>query len=160
MNLAASLLQLLPRLIAVYTRFLDLLHEEQAAFSQTRPDALEKCTSERVRLAGVLEAHDQELRALFANEKLHVSSRAVKQLINSLAEPQRSQLAKLWHQLLELAAECKKHNAINSKIIDTRRVQTDRVLRILMGQTAPAGSTYAADGRVQPGTASVTLATA
>jgi len=160
MNFSASLLQLLQRQIAVYTRFLDLLHEEQAALGHVQPDALEKLTAERARLVAALEAQEQEMRALFANAKIIFSARAVKQLFTTLAEPQRSQLAKLWRQLLAIAADCKQQNAVNSKIVDTRRQQTDRVLRILMGQTTLAGSTYAADGRVQPGTASASLATA
>lgn len=160
MNFVVSLLQLLPRQITVYTRFLDLLHEERSALAHTQPDALENCTAERARLVTALEAQDLELRALFENAKINFSSRAVKQFIATLAEPQRSQLARVWHQLLSIAAECKQHNAINSKIVDTRRQHTDRVLRILMGQTTLAGTTYAADGHVQSGTASATLATA
>jgi len=159
MNFTASLLLLLQRQIAVYTRFLNLLQEERTALGQVQPDALEKLTAERARLTAALEALDQELRGLFTNAKIVFSGRAVKQLFTTLAEPQRSQLAKLWHQLLASAAECQKQNAVNSKIVDTRRQQTDRVLRILMGQTTLAASTYAADGRVQPGTASATLAT-
>lgn len=160
MNFALSLLELLPRQIAMYQRFLDLLHKEQAALAQTQSGALENCTAERVGLILSLEAQDQEMRTLFTNAKTTFSSGAVKQLFNSIAEPQRSQLAKLWHQLLDIAADCKKHNAINSKIVDTRFQYTERVLRILMGQTTLAGTTYAADGRVQPGTTSATLATA
>lgn len=160
MNFAVPLLQLLPRLIAVYTRFLDLLNEEQAALAHAQPGALEKCMAERANLVAALEAHDLELRTLFASAKITVSSHAVKQLFGILAEPQRSQLAKLWHQLLTIAAACKKQNVVNSKIVDTRLRHAGHVLRILTGQATRAGTTYAADGRVQPGAASVTLATA
>ena len=160
MNFAVSLLQILQRQIDVYTRFLELLHEEQAALEQVQPGALEKCTTERVRLTAQLEALELEIRTLFANAKTAFSARAVKQLYATLAEPQRSQLARLWQQLQALVTDCNKHNAINSIIVDTRRQQTERVLRILMGQTQPTESTYAADGRVQAGTASAPLATA
>lgn len=160
MNLAVSLLQTLPCQTAVYTRFLDLLHAERAALAQAQPAALENCTAERMQLMTELEVLDLELRTLFENAKLTFSARAVKQFIATVAEPQRSQLARSWHQLLSIAAECKQHNAINSKIVDTRRQHTDRVLRILMGQITPTTTTYAADGRVQPTAASATLATA
>lgn len=160
MNFAVSLLQLLPRQIAVYTRFLSLLREEQAALTQINLEALEKFTAERERLVAALEAQDLDLRTLFTNAKITFSSRAVKQVATTLAEPQRSQLARAWQQLLSIAAECKKQNSINSKIVDTRYQHTDRLLRILMGQTNVTGTTYAADGRVQSGAASITLATA
>lgn len=160
MNFAEPLLQLLPRQIAVYTRFLAFLREEQIALVQVQPTALENCTAERARLLTALEAHDQEMRTLFMQAQIPFSAQAVTQLFMTRAEPQRSQLARLWQQLLALAAECKKHNDINSKIVDTRYQQTGRMLRILMGQTTLSGTTYAADGHVQPGAASATLATA
>lgn len=160
MNLVISLLQLLPRQTVVYTRFLDLLHVERAALAHTQPAALESCTAERMQLMTELEAHDLELRTLFGSAKITFSSHAMKQFIATVAEPQRSQLARSWHQLLSIAAECKQHNAINSKIVDTRRQHTDRVLRILMGQITPTATIYASDGRVQPTAASATLATA
>lgn len=160
MNFAVPLLQLLPRLISVYTRFLRLLEEERTALTQSQPGILEKCTLERANLVAALEAHDLELRTIFASAKIIVSSHAMKQLTNTLPEPQRSQLVKLWDKLLSIAAACKKQNAVNAKIVNTRRQYTSHVLRILTGKTTVAGVTYAADGRVQPGTASITLATA
>ncbi len=160
MNFAVSLLQLLPGQIAVYTRFLDLLRVEQAVLAHAQPDALENCTAERGRLIVALEAQDVAMRALFTNAKIAFSSQAVKQASATLVEPQRSQLAECWQQLLGLVDACKKHNDINGKIVDTRHQHTRRALGILMGQTTPAGTTYAADGHVQPGTASATLATA
>ena len=160
MNFAASLLQLLPRQIGVYTQFLALLREEQATLAHAQPERLETCIAERAHLVTTLEAQDLEMRTVFASGKITFSTRGVKDQVATLAEPQRSQLARLWQQLLAIAAECKKQNEINSKIVDTRRQQTDRMLRILTGQATRAGTTYAADGRVQPGTASATLATA
>lgn len=159
MNFAGPLLQLLPRQIAAYTRFLDLLHTEQTALAQTDPALLENCTAERARLTSLLEAQDLEMRTLFNHAQITFSPQAAAQLFSTLAEPQRTQLLGLWQQVLALAAECKKHNDINRKIVDTRSQQTGRLLRILMGQTTFTGTTYAADGRVQPGSASATLAT-
>lgn len=159
MNFALSLLHLLSRQLPVYTRFLALLREEQATLAQAQPEALENCTAERGRLVATLEAQDQELRTLFANAKITFSAHAVTQLLTTLAEPQRSQLTQQWQQVLSLVGACNRQNAINSKIVDTRRKHTERVLRILMGQTTLAGSTYAADGRVQPGATSAELAT-
>jgi flagellar biosynthesis/type III secretory pathway chaperone len=160
MNFAASLLQLLPRQIGAYTQFLDLLRQEQAALAHAQPEVLENCLATRAGLVTTLEAQDLELRTLFANANIAFSTRGVKALFATFLAPQSSQLEKLWQRLLTLAAECKKQNEINSKIIDTRRQHTDRVLRILTGQTTLAGTTYAADGRVQSGTASAALATA
>ena len=160
MNFAASLLQLLPRQLDAYTRFLELLHTEQTALAQPRPDALENCTAARLSLVITLEEQDRELRRLFIGAKINFSSHAVQQWCAGLAEPQHSQLAQLWQQLLAVVAACQKQNDINSKIVDTRRQYTARVLRILTGQIPLAGTTYAADGRVQPGSASATLATA
>ena len=160
MNFATSLLQLLSRQLDAYTRFLELLHTEQTALEQPQADALENCTVARLGLVITLEEQDREIRTLLISAKINFSSRAVQQWCAGLAEPQRSQLAQLWQQLLIVVAECQKQNDINSKIVDTRRQYTARVLRILTGQTPLAGTTYTADGRVQPGTASATLATA
>ena len=160
MNFATSLLELIPHQIAVYTRFLNLLHEEQGALTQSQSVQLETCTAERTNLVLALEKYDVEMRTLFISAKITFSSKGMRQFLNSIAEPHRSALERQWQQLLDIATECKKQNAVNSKIVDTRRQHTERVLRILMGQGTLTGTTYAADGRVQSATTPATLATA
>jgi flagellar biosynthesis/type III secretory pathway chaperone len=158
-DLGAKLEDLLRRQLHAYARFRDLLHAEHRALTRRDRAALEQCIGERSYLVAELEALDQSFADLLRRHGVAVSPAAVRKLLDRLPRRGDPAPSDLWRQLLTVAAECRDQNALNGRIIDLNRQQTERVLRLLTGNGG-GSATYAADGKVAHQKTPATLATA
>lgn len=144
---------MLPALIqdelALLRRFVTLLQEEQQALVEGDPERLLLLAEEKSRQASALGqlaiARNQELSALgLAKDKPGMDAWLARQ-------EARAPVRNDWAALLTLAAETRRQNELNGKLISTRMQHNQRALEVLAAATNQA-MLYGPDGQQRPPT--------
>lgn len=141
--------ELLAKELELVRSFKDLLLSEQASLVDGDVAKLPESTEQKNALVEQLNDLSSELIAVFARSRTgsKPSPEEVKLWIKGA--PQETQ--SLWNSLLQLAAEIKKINYVNGKLINTRLQYTQQILSSLMG-AANRANLYGPDGQPEGAT--------
>jgi flagellar biosynthesis/type III secretory pathway chaperone len=122
------------REIALVSRFLALLLDEQEALKTANPDALPKIHDEKYILVDQLNALEIERSSLTALGGPASSAR--ERMESWMAEhPAEKQIAARWQQLIQLCQDAKQQNILNARLVNLHLEQTNQALAILTRDT-------------------------
>lgn len=120
------------REIPLISRFVALLQEEQDCLTRADVNALEEIGNAKTALAGQLNAHEGERRALLG---LDASKKTREGMAAWLKEhPEDNNVAVNWEKLLILATEAKTLHELNAKLLGMHLQQTTEALAALTRQ--------------------------
>lgn len=128
-NIAA----IIDREIALISRFIELLLDEQTCLKQAAPELLQRITAEKVPLIETLNQLEGERNLVLQNTQ-GVSGQPA--MVKWLAQsPQNINATVHWEKLLKLAREAKTLHEINIKLINLHLAKTNAALSILNSQS-------------------------
>ena len=136
-DLEQSITDALDRQIAIAEDLGTLLGVERAAITGPSPDALAQSAADKVALLGTLERADAERQRAFA-------AAGIDALAATDAANLPGGIARRWHALRQLAAECRRANELNGYLIRSRQHQVGQLLDALRGGSP---GTYGPNGR-------------
>lgn len=132
------------REIALITRFVDLLKEEQATLRGTDSAALPELGSAKAALVEQLNILEDQRVAALAMPSDEKPRAAMEQWL--AANPSQRAAAVNWTKLLELAEEARQLHHLNAGLVALHLQRTQEALAILNGRTA-SETLYGSDGQ-------------
>lgn len=147
MTPADTLDQLFRRQSNALILFRDLLLREHSALVKRDLEAINNCFAQHAHAINSLEILDHELQALLAHSGSKKLPQNIDHQLTNFPALQGSRLKTLWIELLALASVCRDLNAVNSKLVNAHRTNTESALRILKGQEATPNTLYSQDGK-------------
>jgi len=130
-----------------------LLREEQAVLGHRDTQALTQLAERKLVLSGQLEQQTGMLAKLLSENGLRLDRSGIQQCLNT------PELEKHWHNLQELLTGCRDDNHVNGNIIEVSKHTTQKMLRLLTGDS-DATELYGSAGKVEHGMGSSRLAKA
>lgn len=137
----SALSVLIEREIALISRFVSLLHEEQDTLKHARIAELPALTAEKSRLVEQLNAQEAERLAMLGVDRQPGAMESWLRMHKA-----ERQAAGLWSKLLELARQAKNTHELNARLIDMHARQTNELLTALT-QQAEKPALYGASGQ-------------
>ena len=150
-----ALLPLLERELEESRQLLEALIAGQTIFAGRDAAAIQSSAETIQRHFQSIESIENERLQLLESSGFSTDTEAMERL------PDDSPTAAAWHQLLENAAEIRKQNEINARIIEGSRRHAEAAFNLLRGKE-PGSELYSAKGRASYGgsTTSRTIAKA
>ena len=144
----SALSALIEREIALISRFVSVLHEEQDTLKHARISELPSLTAEKARLVDQLNALEAERLTTLGLER---QPGAMEGWLKTHSTER--QAAELWRQLLELARQAKTTHELNARLLAMHARQTNELLAALTQQSEKP-ALYGASGQTLPGSGS------
>lgn len=141
-DLSSKLKQLFNEQIETSNKFLGLLLQERQAIAANQIDRFNQITQEKMPVIEALSRLDIEIFTLLGQSCPDNDPGSVEKFLLGLAE----ELLPLWKALLETARKCQAENQLNSRIVESSRLQNERLLDILLGRTSNV-ELYGASGQ-------------
>ena len=139
-----ALLPLLERELEESRRLFEALEQGHTTFAGRDAKAIEETAGAILRLYQTVESLEGERQQLLQNSGFSTDRETMDRLLAD------TPAAALWQQLLETAAEIRKQNEINARIIEGSRKHAEAAFNLLRGKE-PASELYSAKGRTSYG---------
>ena len=134
--------------IDAFAIFRDVLLREHTALTQRNFKVINDCVTEHAQCVAQLEKLDHDFKAVLKQASAAQEVKTVDHILATLPQIHRSRLQAQWAALLNLVAECRDQNAVNSRLINVNRLNTEAALRVLKGLASVPTATYSPDGKV------------
>lgn len=142
----ATLESLLRDALDTLGEFLAAIRAERQSLDGGDGSALAETTQRKSALATRLADIDTQRDALLGAMALGAGRRGIEAWLDTLPPGSRQAPQRTWLAVLERAAEAKRENDLNGKLIAARLQQNQQALGVLLGESGDAG-TYGADGQ-------------
>ncbi len=140
----ADLAAITAREVALISRFIELLKDEQETLCHADPEPLTHIGAAKVELVEQLNALEDERRAALGIGGEDKTRAAMESWL--AAHPAEQKIAGDWKTLLELSREAKQLHELNAGLVALHLQQTGDALHILDSRRA-ADSLYGSDGQ-------------
>ncbi len=130
----------------VLDEFLAAIHAERQCLQGSSASDLSEITARKSSLANRLADLDTQRDAAQRAKGLATGRKGLDAWLKSLPPAAGREPHAAWAAILERAAEAKRENDVNGKLIAARLQQNQQALGVLLGETGDAG-TYGADGQ-------------
>lgn len=147
----ANISAITDREIALISRFITLLKEEQVVLQRADASALLSISSAKASLVEQLNTLELDRRSALGSSADQNTRAAMTAWLTK--NPQQQTLAVNWKKLLELAAEAKELHELNATLLATHLQQTAEALATLTWH-AEKNTLYGSDGQTAPRTGS------
>ncbi len=126
--------------------FLAAIHAERQCLNGSDSTTLAETTSRKSALANRLAEIDTQRDAVLGAKGLSAGRKGIETWLETLPLAAGRASRAAWLSVLERAAEARRENDLNGKLIAARLQQNQQALGVLLGETGDAG-TYGADGQ-------------
>ncbi len=130
----------------VLGEFLAAIHAERQCLQGSGISNLPEVTARKSALATRLADLDTQRDAALSAKGQAAGRKGIDAWLKSLSPASGREPRAAWNSILERAAEAKRENDVNGKLIAARLQQNQQALGVLLGETGDAG-TYGADGQ-------------
>jgi len=121
------------------------LDAERVALTGKSADAVMEKAAEKTALFKAMEALESERKKLCADAQISLPN--IRKGLVPAVPGMSDSVARRWHDLLELIANCRISNEVNGYIINARRGQLNQLFQVLRGGPpitySPQGKTFA-----------------
>ena len=147
----STIAQLIEREIALISRFVSLLQQEQDTLKHARIAELPALTAEKSVLVDQLNALESERLVAIGVRQNERAPLAMEAWLKD--NPGERLAAESWQKLLELARKAKSTHQINARLLDMHARQTSELLAALTRQVEKP-ALYGASGQTMPASGS------
>lgn len=140
----AQLAALLEQTVTGLEGFIAIIDTERHALASGKIDLLPEIAEEKSALATRLASLEAQRDAALVDSGFSTGRTGVEAWLATCAAAHPAHNA--WQRLITLAAEAKRENEINGKLISARLQQNQQALAVLLGEAADA-TTYGPDGQ-------------
>ncbi len=145
-NSLPTIESLLNKAHSTLVEFLTAIHAERQCLKGDVSTTLQDVTARKADLATRLAELDTQRDIALRAKGLAAGRKGIEAWLETLPRETRGESRAAWLSILERAAEAKRENELNGKLISVRLQQNHQALGVLLGETGEA-STYGADGQ-------------